>query len=231
MRSLLTTPSLLAAYCLPHCLTARAVFFTEQPWHTPPSHYTPRHPATPHRYGAYWCSHCNDQKVAFGAEAARMLRYVECAPTMPSAPPPPLRTVLLTPAPCAAPKGVRVWYPRCNATTVPTRAISPRLRPSLTRCAPDGFDSERKLCQSRGVKGATSRASSRCSPWYASYLLVERHHVLVHLDRYVCTTTRDSIIRTCLFTCKGYPTWEINGELYPGEKSLDELGELSGFKG
>ena len=99
-----------------------------------------------------------------------MLRYVECAPTMPSAPPPPLRTVLLTPAPCAAPKGVRVWYPRCNATTVlPTRAISPRLRPSLTRCAADGFDSERKLCQSRGVKGATSRASSRCSPWYASY--------------------------------------------------------------
>ena len=43
----------------------------------------------------------------------------------------------------------------------------PRL--NLTRCAPDGFDSERRLCQSRGVKGATSRASSRCSPWYASY--------------------------------------------------------------
>ena len=175
MRSLLTTPSLLAACCLPPCLMARAVFwrkwffFTQQPWHTPSSHYTPPHPATHRRYGAYWCSHCNDQKVAFGAEAARMLRYVECAPTMPSAPPPPLRTVLLTPAPCAAPKGVRVWYPRCNATTVPARAISPRLHPSLTRCAADGFDSERKLCQSRGVKGATSRASSRCSPWYASY--------------------------------------------------------------
>ena len=56
-----------------------------------------------------------------------MLRYVECAPTMPSAPPPPLRTVLLTPAPCTAPRsqgtaqppgvlGVRVWYPRCDAT-------------------------------------------------------------------------------------------------------------------
>ena len=43
--------------------------------------------------------------------------------------------------------------------------------------------------------------------------------------------SRHSNIRTCLFTCKGYPTWEINGELYPGEKSLDELGELSGFKG
>ena len=55
------------------------------------------------------------------------------------------------------------------AATLPTPAISPRLHPSLTRCAADGFDSERKLCQSRGVKGATSRASSRCSPWYASY--------------------------------------------------------------
>ena len=102
---------------------------------------------------------------------------------------------------------------------------------NLTRCAPDGFDSERRLCQSRGVKGASSSASSRCSPWHASYLLVETHHAFVHLDRYVCPTTRDSIMRTCLFTCKGYPTWEINGELYPGEKSLDELGELSGFKG
>ena len=29
---------------------------------------------------------------------------------------------------------------------------------------------------------------------------------------------------------KGYPTWEINGEYYPGEKSLEELGKLSGFK-
>ena len=54
-----------------------------------------------------------------------MLRYVECAPTMPSAPPPPLRTVLLTPAPCAAPKGVRVWYPRCNATHASNLATSP----------------------------------------------------------------------------------------------------------
>jgi hypothetical protein len=25
----------------------------------------------------------------------------------------------------------------------------------------------------------------------------------------------------------GYPTWEINGELYPGEKSIEELEEIS----
>ena len=28
---------------------------------------------------------------------------------------------------------------------------------------------------------------------------------------------------------KGYPTWEIGGKLYPGERSLEALEELSGF--
>lgn len=28
---------------------------------------------------------------------------------------------------------------------------------------------------------------------------------------------------------QGYPTWEINGELYPGVRSLDELAALSNF--
>jgi len=27
----------------------------------------------------------------------------------------------------------------------------------------------------------------------------------------------------------GFPTWEINGELFPGEKSLEDLAKLSGF--
>lgn len=29
---------------------------------------------------------------------------------------------------------------------------------------------------------------------------------------------------------EGYPTWEIDGELYPGVRSLEELSQLSGFK-
>ena len=28
---------------------------------------------------------------------------------------------------------------------------------------------------------------------------------------------------------QGYPTWEIEGQLYPGVKSLADLAELSGF--
>jgi hypothetical protein len=28
----------------------------------------------------------------------------------------------------------------------------------------------------------------------------------------------------------GFPTWEINGELFPGEKSLEDLAKISGFK-
>jgi uncharacterized membrane protein/glutaredoxin len=30
-------------------------------------------------YGAWWCPHCHDQKVAFGAEAMQLVPYVECA--------------------------------------------------------------------------------------------------------------------------------------------------------
>ena len=29
-------------------------------------------------YGAYWCSHCRDQKEALGAEAMKLLQYYEC---------------------------------------------------------------------------------------------------------------------------------------------------------
>ncbi len=29
-------------------------------------------------YGAYWCSHCQEQKVLFGAAAAAKLPYIEC---------------------------------------------------------------------------------------------------------------------------------------------------------
>lgn len=31
-------------------------------------------------YGAFWCSHCNDQKQMFGREAMKILDYVECFP-------------------------------------------------------------------------------------------------------------------------------------------------------
>jgi glutaredoxin len=30
---------------------------------------------------------------------------------------------------------------------------------------------------------------------------------------------------------EGYPTWEINGELYPGVRSLEELANLSNYSG
>ena len=32
-------------------------------------------------YGAYWCSHCQDQKQLFGKEAVSKLNYIECDPT------------------------------------------------------------------------------------------------------------------------------------------------------
>ena len=31
-------------------------------------------------YGAFWCSHCYEQKLTFGAEAMKEFPYVECYP-------------------------------------------------------------------------------------------------------------------------------------------------------
>ena len=71
-------------------------------------------------YGAYWCSHCYDQKETLGKQAFSKLEYIECSK--------------------------------------------------------DGVNSQNKLCKSKEVPG--------------------------------------------------YPTWEINGKLYPGEQALEELEEL-----
>jgi uncharacterized membrane protein len=71
-------------------------------------------------YGAYWCSHCYDQKQSLGKGAFDNIQYYECAP--------------------------------------------------------EGKDSKRDVCQERDVPG--------------------------------------------------YPTWEINGKLYPGERDLEELEDI-----
>ena len=71
-------------------------------------------------YGAFWCSHCFDQKQAMGKNAMEMIPYIECSR--------------------------------------------------------DGLNAQTKMCKERDVPG--------------------------------------------------YPTWEINGKLYPGERTLDELEEI-----
>lgn len=77
-------------------------------------------------YGAWWCPHCYDQKSYFGAEAAQLIPYVECAQ--------------------------------------------------------DGKNAQPKLCRSEPQ-------------------------------------------------VTGFPTWQINGEFYPGAQSLERLAELSGYTG
>ena len=71
-------------------------------------------------FGAYWCSHCYDQKQRMGREAMMNVQYIECSP--------------------------------------------------------EGLNSQTSICKERGVPG--------------------------------------------------YPTWEIGGELYPGEMYLDELEDI-----
>ena len=71
-------------------------------------------------FGAFWCSHCYDQKQTFGYEAMQTIPYVECDR--------------------------------------------------------EGYNNKREMCKEKELPG--------------------------------------------------YPTWEIGGELFPGEKSLDELREI-----
>jgi hypothetical protein len=71
-------------------------------------------------YGAYWCSHCFDQKQAFGKKAFSQIQYIECSR--------------------------------------------------------EGMNSQTSLCKEMDVPG--------------------------------------------------YPTWEIDGKLYPGERDLEELEEI-----
>jgi uncharacterized membrane protein len=71
-------------------------------------------------YGAFWCSHCNNQKQELGIEASKLFEYVECAK--------------------------------------------------------DGLNSQYGLCKSEKIPG--------------------------------------------------FPTWQINGQLYPGEKDLSEMEKL-----
>jgi uncharacterized membrane protein len=71
-------------------------------------------------YGAFWCSHCNNQKQELGIEASKLFEYVECAK--------------------------------------------------------DGVNSQYGLCKSEKIPG--------------------------------------------------FPTWQINGQLYPGEKDLSEMEKL-----
>lgn len=44
-------------------------------------------------YGAFWCTHCHDQKEEFGKEAMADFPYVECYPDG-------VHNVRLRPSPC-----------------------------------------------------------------------------------------------------------------------------------
>ncbi|MDG2991312.1 vitamin K epoxide reductase family protein [Candidatus Synechococcus calcipolaris G9] len=76
-------------------------------------------------YGAYWCSHCHDQKQLFGKEAAKQIPYIECDA--------------------------------------------------------NGKDPQVELCQAKAIRG--------------------------------------------------YPTWEINEQMYSGSRPLTELGQLTNYTG
>lgn len=88
--TLLGTAALVLAFNFSAISTSNASGYVEVPYTEPPvsSTSTPEAIALAKRlrdagarmYGAFWCSHCFDQKEAFGREAMAFFPYVECYP-------------------------------------------------------------------------------------------------------------------------------------------------------
>jgi len=79
--------------------------------------------------------------------------------------------------------------------------------------------------------GATMYGAFWCSHCYGQKQVLgtevtDEYLTYVECDKKGANSKRD--------TCKekkvpGFPTWEIKGEMFPGEKSLEDLAKLSGF--
>ncbi len=88
--TVLGTAALVLAFNFSAISTSNASGYTEVPYVEPPVSSTSSQEAITlakrlrdagaRMYGAFWCSHCFDQKEAFGREAMAFFPYVECYP-------------------------------------------------------------------------------------------------------------------------------------------------------
>ena len=72
----------------------------------------------------------------------------------------------------------------------------------------------------------------------ARFLDQPRSDLSFYLDHHACGSSNrgvDNKVEMCkAANIPGFPTWEIDGKLYPGEQTLEELEEIVGldpFKG
>lgn len=101
-------------------------------------------------------------------------------------------------------------------------------RPIATASGP----AEMALARHLKNKGAKMYGAFWCPHCHAQEELLGKEAFAV-IDYIECDprgkNARPELCKAAKIT--GYPTWQINGELYPGTHSLKELADLSGYQG
>lgn len=201
-------------------------------------------------YGAYWCSYCLRQRSMFGAGGSRALPYVECADDGYKAQRCPKEVT-----------GYPSWEIRGKLyggmqTLQQLQVLSgfdpsvhfpdyiPSASPPRPPPPPGGFkpppvetaSTDEALALAKHLRATNARFYGA---YWCKYCGIQRQlfgaeavrsylpYVECAVDGYqsqreLCASNPD---------LRAYPTWELNGKLYSGLKSIDELKELSGFVG
>lgn len=131
-------------------------------------------------------------------------------------------------AACAAPTAT----PGPTPTPTPTYTLRPTPTPTPTLYAP-GQEKEftEALAKHLGEIGAVAYLSDTCS--YCQQEKALFGDALQYLNVVVCSGVPESKPNPQLCTQKGItavPTWEMNGRMYTGFRTLGELAVLSGFQ-
>jgi|SRR3989344_207913 len=87
----------------------------------------------------------------------------------------------------------------------------------------DGYDEFAKYLTEQGVKMYGTEWCPHCK---------NQKKLFGSSFQYINYTDCDKNRQECLSAgVQGYPTWEIDGQNYPGEQSLERLAQLSGYTG
>lgn len=235
-------------------------------------------------YGAYWCSHCADQKEAFGKEAFAKIQYVECAsdgqnpqeglcddknvrsvPTweingkmfsgqhtleeleefvqaeMPSPEPKvdEAKVVVKPPAPAVEStkikneKETKATPVKADAvaaisTEAPTPAEAPKAKEGKEAPAITTSSSDRAMKLASNLETMNAKLYGA---YWCGYTKSQKETLgkeafgSKKIDYVECSRDgMNSATQSCITkNIEGFPTWEINGKLYPGDQTLDEL--------
>lgn len=202
-------------------------------------------------YGAYWCSFCLRQRSMFGAGAARVLPYVECAED----------GYQSEGATCRKKKEV-TGYPTWEIngkfyggmqTLQRLQALSgfdasvkfpeyvPPPPPPRPPPPPGGYKPPQVQTTSTSEQLALARhLKASGAKFYGAYWCrfcgqqrtmfgAEAVAALPYVECAADGYQSASAACRSKQEVSGYPTWEINGKFYGGMQSLDELAALSGF--